>query len=388
MHNFTLSLPTEIFFGKSQIDVLGEQIKMHSGTRVLICYGSNRIKESGLLDTIINLLYENNIAYCELSGIQPNPRITRVREGIEICREKEVDFILAVGGGSVIDTAKTIAAGVFYNGDPWDLFIDKTNVSDALPVAAVLTLAATGSEMNGNAVITNGETVSKKALRTPLIVPVFSILDPEYTFTVPKYHTAAGNADIMSHVFEQYFSSSEEIFIQTQLAEAILKTVIKYGPIAMKEPENYEARANLLFAGTLALNNLLSFGLDGDWSVHTIEHAVSAVSDLTHGIGLAILTPCWMKQVLDENNTDKFCNLAVNVFNIAPGNDNLEIAEKGIDALQKFFTSLEIPAKLGDVGIKEEQLEQIAKIAAPSEPIGCFKKLSYDDVLGILRKAL
>ena len=387
MHNFTLSMPTKIFFGKSQIDVLGEQIKKHSGTKVLICYGSSRTKENGLLDTIINLLYENNIAYCELSRIQPNPRITSVREGIEICRENEVDFILAVGGGSIIDCAKTIAAGVFYNGDPWDLFIDKAKVTDALPVATVLTLAATGSEMNGNAVITNMETVSKKALCTSRIVPVFSILDPEYTFTVPKYHTAAGTADIMSHVFEQYFSTPEDIYLQTKLSETILKTAIKFGPVVMKEPTNYEARANLLFAGTLALNDLLSFGLDGDWAVHVIEHAVSAVSDLTHGVGLAILTPPWMKHVLNEKNTEKFYNLAINVFDITPGNDKLEIAEKGIDELQRFFSSLEIPARLSEVGIKEEQLEQIAKIAVPSGTIGSFKELNYDDVLKILKMA-
>ena len=387
MHNFTLSMPTKIFFGKSQLDVLGEQIKKHSGSKVLICYGSTRIKENGLLDTIINLLNESNITYSELSGIQPNPRITSVREGIKTGRDNDVDFILAVGGGSIIDCAKTIAAGFYYDGDPWDFFTDKAKVKDTLPVAAILTLAATGSEMNGNAVITNMETVSKKALRTSRITPVFSILDPEHTYTVPKYHTAAGTADIMSHVFEQYFSTPEDIFLQTKLSETILKTAIKYGPVALKEPENYEARANLLFAGTLALNDLLSFGLDGDWSVHIIEHAVSAISDLTHGTGLAILTPYWMKHVLDENNTGKFYNLAVNVLNITPGDDKLEIAEKGIDELQKFFSSLEIPAKLSEVGIKEEQLEEIAKIAAPSEPIGSFKELHYDDVLKILKMA-
>lgn len=388
MHNFTLSMPTKIFFGKSQIDVLGEQIKNHSGTKVLICYGSNRIKENGLLDTIINILYENNIAYCELSGIQPNPRIRSVRKGIEICRENDVDFILAVGGGSIIDCAKTIAAGVFHDGDPWDFFTDKAKVTDALPIATVLTLAATGSEMNGNAVITNVEAVNKKALRTSMIIPAFSILDPEYTYTVPKYHTAAGTADIMSHVFEQYFSTPEDIFIQTQLAEAILKTTIKYGPVALKEPENYEARANLLFAGTLALNDLLSFGLDGDWAVHVIEHAISAISDLTHGVGLAILTPPWMRYVLDENNVEKFCNLSVNVFEIPSGNNKMEIARQGIDKLQSFFASLEIPARLSEVGIKEDQLEQIAKIAAPSDTIGSFKELNYNDVLEILKTAL
>lgn len=387
MHNFTLFTPTEIFFGKSQIDVLGEQIKKHSGTKVLICYGSSRIKHNGLLDTIINLLHENSITYCELSGILPNPRITSVRKGIDICRENDVDFILAVGGGSMIDCAKTIAAGVFHDGDPWDLFTGKAGVTDALPIATVLTLAATGSEMNGNAVITNMEDVKKKALRSSKIVPVFSILDPEYTYTVPKYHTAAGTVDIMSHVFEQYFSVPEDIYLQTKLSEAILNTAIKFGPVAMENPKNYEARANLMFAGTLALNNLLGFGLAGDWAVHSIEHAVSAISDLTHGIGLAILTPHWMRHVLDKNNIEKFYNLATTVFNVTPGNDKLEIAEKGIGELKRFFASLEIPASLHEVGIKEDQLEEIAKIALPSGTIGNFKELDYEDVLTILRMA-
>lgn len=388
MLNFTFSIPTEIFFGKSQIDVLGEQIKKHSGSRVLICYGSNRIKESGLLGTVTTILEKHNIAFFELSGIQPNPRVSSVREGIKTCRENNIDFIFAVGGGSVIDCAKAIAAGFYYEGDPWDFFIHTAEITQALPLATMLTLAATGSEMNGNAVISNWEMKEKRAVGSPLLKPRFSILDPVYTFTVPTYHTAAGTVDIMSHVFEQYFTTTDETYLQSRLVEAILKTAFEFGPIALNEPQNYEARANLLWAGTLALNGILSFGYSGDWAVHSIEHAASAVSDITHGVGLAILTPQWMKYVLDDSNVDKFHLLAVNVFGVESDKNKTSIAEEGIEKIREFFNSLGMPKQLTEVGIAEKQLDEIAQKAVRFGAIGSLKELNYDDVYTILKMAL
>jgi len=387
MKNFTLSLPTEIFFGKSQIDVLGDQIKKHHGSKVLICYGSRRIKENGLFDTITNILSEYEMSFFELSNILPNPRITSVRDGVALCKKERIDFILAVGGGSVVDCAKAVAAGACYSGDPWDFFTGGIKVKKALPVATVLTLAATGSEMNGNAVISNLEVIDKRAVMTPLLKPKFSICDPQYTFSVPAYQTAAGTVDIMSHVFEQYFHSAEDIFLQSRLCEAILQTAMHCGPRAIQEPIDYEARADLLFASTLALNDLLGFGYDGDWSVHAIEHAVSAVSDLTHVAGLVIITPAWMRYVIDETNTGKFYSLAINVFGVKKGKNRMEAAQQGIDALADFFAALGMPRKLEEVGIKKDQLEVIARKAAPSDPVGSLKELHYDDVLKILQAA-
>ncbi len=387
MENFTFSTPTEIFFGTSQINVIGEQILKHGGTHVLICYGSNRIKENGLFDTIVKILKKNNIAFSELVGIMPNPRIASVREGIEICKKDKVDFLLAVGGGSVIDCAKAIAAGVHYDGDPWDFFIEKAEMVDALPLASILTLAATGSEMNGNTVITNRETLEKQSTGSPMLKPLFSVLDPEYTYTVPEHHTAAGVVDTMSHVFEQYFSSGDETFLQSRLAEAILSTVMHYGPIAIENPKDYEARANLLWASTLALNNLLSFGQPGDWACHAIEHAISGISDITHGVGLAIVTPAWMDYVLDSHNKLKFYSLSVNVFGALSGKNDTLTAKSSVVNTREFFNSLGVPGKLSDVGISKDQLEEIAQKAVRFGPIGTLKELKYDDVLTILKKA-
>ncbi len=388
MENFTFSAPTEIFFGKSQIDVIGEQILKHGGTHVLICYGSTRIKENRLFDTIIKILKKNNIAYSELGGIMPNPRIAGVREGIEICKKDKIDFLLPVGGGSVIDSAKAIAAGAYYGGDPWDLFIQEAEIVDALPIGTVCTLAATGSEMNGNTVITNLETLEKRPAGSPMLKPRFSILDPVYTYSVPPTHTAAGIVDIMSHVFEQYFSSGEDTFLQSRLVEAILSTVMHYGPVAMENPKDYEARANILWASSLALNDLLSFGQPGDWACHAIEHAISGVSDITHGVGLAIITPAWMDYVLDKSNKLKFYSLSVNVFGALSGKNDTLTAKSAIVSTQDFFASLGMPQRLSEVGITENQLEEIAQKAVRFGPIGSMKELKYDDVLTILKKVI
>lgn len=389
MQNFHYSIPTEIFFGKGQIKVLGEQVKKY-GSRVLLTYGGGSIKKIGLYDEVVKILKDNNIEFWELGGIDPNPRIDSVREGIRIIRENDIDFILAVGGGSTIDCSKAIAAGYYYEGDPWDLVIRKVKVVNSLPLGTILTLSATGSEMDSGAVISNLETNQKLSFGHRSMAPKFSILDPTYTFTVPKIQTAAGVADIMSHTFENYFTLNDGAYLQNRLAEGILKTCIKYGKIAFEEPDNYEARANLMWASSLAINGLLSYGKDTEWSVHDMEHELSAYYDITHGIGLAILTPPWMEYVLDDERVDKFVEYGVNVWDIDSSKDKYFIAKEAIENTREFFKSFDIPMSLREVGIEEKDLEVMAKSAIENNrgrKIGNFKPLDYEDILEIYKRA-
>ncbi|MCP4049511.1 MAG: iron-containing alcohol dehydrogenase [bacterium] len=386
MQNFRYSIPTEVLFGKNQIDRLPNEIKKH-GNKVLLVYGEKSIKQNGLYDTVTSLLAKNSITFFDLPSIQPNPRITSVREGIKICITHEIDFVLAVGAGSSIDCAKAIAAGFYYKGDPWDFFTGKARISNALAIGTVLTLAATGSEMNGNTVITNKESSQKLSASHFCLKPRFSILDPTYTMTVPPDHTAAGVADIMSHAFEQYFSPSTETFIQDRLAESVLLTCKKYGPTAVKEPENYTARANLMWAGSIALNGLLSHGKTGDWTTHAIEHAVSSYYDLTHGMGLAVITPHWMEYVLDSNNVNKFCEYAKNIWDLETGSNNILTAKQAIKQTQEFFSRLNLPSKLNELNIDPEQLEKIAENLTKEKPVGKLKKLYKEDIIKILKNS-
>lgn len=384
MLNFNYSIPTKILFGKDKIKVLGDQIKKY-GSKVLLVYGGGSIKRNGIYDRTVEILKENDIEFLELSGVEPNPRITSVRNGIDICRKNSIDFILAVGGGSTIDCSKAIAAGYYYDGDAWDFMIGKAKVKKALPIASILTIAATGSEMDSMAVITNMDTNQKLAIGHPAIAPKFSILDPSYTFSVPKSQTAAGTADIMSHVFEVYFSNTKETYIQNRMSESIIKTCIKYGEIAIEEPENYEARANLMWASSLAINGLLSYGKRVKWSTHPIEHELSAFYDITHGVGLAILTPNWMEYVLDDNTVDNFVEYGVNVWEIDKNEDKYSIAHKAIDKTREYFISLGIPSTLKEVGICEDKLEEMAKAATQYGSVGSFKSLDTEDVLNIYK---
>ncbi|NLM35832.1 MAG: iron-containing alcohol dehydrogenase [Clostridiales bacterium] len=386
MKNFNYSIPTEIFFGKGQIGVLGEQIKKY-GTKVLLVYGGGSIKRNGIYDKAVSILKENGIKYWELPGVEPNPRIESVRKGAEICKENDIELVLAIGGGSSIDCAKVIAAARYYDGDPWDLVLESDKISTVLPIASILTLAATGSEMNSGAVISNLQTKEKLAVEHPNMNPKFSILDPTYTFTVPANQTAAGTADIMSHIFEVYFDNTKEAYLQNRMAEALLKTCIKYGKIAVKEPTNYEAKANLMWASSLAINNLLSYGKEPWWSVHTMEHELSAYFDITHGIGLAILTPHWMKYVLDDNSVEKFVEYGVNVWEIDKNQDRYKIANEAINMTREYFISLGIPATLREVGIEEDKLEEMAKQATRWGDLGSFKPLKTQDVLNIYKAA-
>lgn len=387
MNNFNYSIPTKIFFGKDKINVLGDEIKKY-GSRVLLVYGGGSIKKSGIYDKITEIFKANDISFWELSGVEPNPRITSVKKGIQLCRENKIDIILAVGGGSSIDCAKVVAAGYYYEGDAWDIVIDPRKIENALPLATILTLAATGSEMNSGAVITNIDTNEKLGTGNPAMAPKFSILDPTYTYTLPTKQTAAGTADIISHIFEVYFSSTNEAYLQNRMAEAMLKTCIKYGEIAIKEPENYEARSNLMWTSSLAINGLLSYGKVTEWSTHGMEHELSAYYDITHGVGLAILTPHWMKYILNEETLEKFVEYGVNVWGIDAKKDKYEIANEAIDKTREYFSSLGIPSSLREVGINEEKLEEMAKQATRRGKLGNFRALDSEDVLNIFKASL
>lgn len=362
MENFNYSIPTKVYFGKGQIKNLAAIIK-ESGNKILIAYGGGSIKKIGLYDEMIKILNDNSISYVELSGIEPNPRIETVRKGIKICKENNVEVVLAVGGGSTIDCAKVIAAGVKYEGDPWDLVTSPQKINEVLPIVTILTLSATGSEMDPHAVISDMTTNQKLGTGHENMKPKASILDPEYTYSVPKNQTAAGTADIMSHIFETYFNHTKGVDIQDSTAEGLLRACIKYGKIAIENPKDYDARANLMWASSWAINGLISYGTNSPWVVHPMEHELSAFYDITHGVGLAILTPHWMKYSLDDTTVFKFAQYGINVWGIDKNLDKFEIANKAIEKTSEFFKELGIPSTLREVGIEEDKLELMAKKA-------------------------
>lgn len=389
MKDFTFDISTKILFGKDQLKNLAGEIKKY-GNKVLLVYGQKSIKKIGLYDQIIKTFSENSIEYFELEGIIPNPRIDKVRQGVKIAKENKIDFILAVGGGSVIDTAKLVAAGALIENDPWDIVIGKAKVENALPIGSILTLAATGSEMDTSSVITNEETSQKLGWGSEFVRPKFAIMNPEYTYTVNSYHTAAGTADIMSHTMENYFSLNDGCYLQDRFSEGVLKTCIKYGPIAIKDPENYEARANLMWANSWAINGLLDAGKSTAWSVHAMEHELSALRDITHGVGLAILTPYWLEYCLDDQTSEKIAEFGYNVFNLEKSESTNEDAKKAIEALREFFSSIGIPTKLRDESFSEEDLPIMAKNCMNNRKtpeIKGFKHLVEEDVLNIYKKA-
>ncbi|MDH4618301.1 iron-containing alcohol dehydrogenase [Brevibacillus sp. AY1] len=385
MNNFVYRNPTELIFGRGQLSVLEAKAKQ-LGSTVLLVYGGGSIKRSGLYDKVVSQLQAAECRVIELSGVEPNPRLNTVKKGIELCRQEGVEWILAVGGGSVIDAAKAVAVGVPYEGDVWDFYTRKAVAESALPLGTVLTLAATGSEMNRGSVITNWETQEK--FGGTCTFPTFSILDPENTFTVPRDQTIYGICDIMSHVFEQYFSHTTEIPLQTRFAESIMKTVIENAERVLENPEDYDARANILYCGTMALNGTLPVGVDTDWATHSIEHAVSAVYDIPHGGGLAIIFPQWMRYVYRENIA-RFVRFAVEVWKVDPaGKTDDEVALAGIEATAAFFARIGAPTRLADYKIGDDQLEVMAQKATPFGPIGRFKPLGSEDVAEILRMSL
>ncbi|WP_406686371.1 iron-containing alcohol dehydrogenase [Rossellomorea vietnamensis] len=387
MNDFTFYNPTKLIFGKGQVEQLKELVPQY-GKKVLVVYGGGSIKRNGLYDQVMSVLKGIDSEVFELSGVEPNPRLSTVRRGVEIAKEKNIDFILAVGGGSVIDCTKAIAAGAKYDGDAWDLVTKKTFAKEALPFGTVLTLAATGSEMNAGSVITNWETNEKYGWGSPVTFPQFSILDPENTFTVPKDHTIYGMVDMMSHVFEQYFNNATNTPLQDRMCESVLKTVIETAPKLIDDLENYELRETILYSGTIALNGMLQMGYNGDWASHNIEHAVSAVYDIPHAGGLAILFPNWMKHNL-KVNPSRFAQMAERVFNVDPaGKSEEEVALEGIEKLREFWSSLGAPIRLADYDIDDSQLDLMADKAMVNGEFGNFNKLNKDDVLAILRASL
>ncbi|MBR4358948.1 MAG: iron-containing alcohol dehydrogenase [Butyrivibrio sp.] len=388
MLNYVHEIPTKLYFGKGQISHLDEILRS-LGKKVLLTYGGGSIKKMGLYDTVIDILKKGGFEVTELSGIEPNPRIESVEEGVRLCKENNIDVILAVGGGSTIDCSKAIAAGVFYDGDLWDMVASYHGTLKALPLVDILTLSATGSEYDGGGVITNLKTHEK--IGNSYTYPYASICDPTYTFSVSKYQTASGTADIMSHIFEGYFSRTEDSDLSDHIAEGVLKTAIKYLPVALKEPDNYTARANLMAISSVACSGIPQYGKqDTGWPCHAMEHELSAFYDITHGIGLAILTPRWMRFILekDPSCTWRFVRFAKNVWGLN-GDDEKALAIAGIEKLEEFFAQSGIPKNLTELKITDEHFEEMAAHANYGNYLkDAFVALTNEDIVEIYKACL
>lgn len=387
MRNFEFYNPTKLIFGRDTLEALQREVPKY-GKNVLLMYGGGSIKRSGLYDKVVAHLNALDVQITELSGVEPNPRLSTVHKGVELCHQHHIDLILAVGGGSVIDAAKAVAVGAKYDGDMWDFLERKAAPQAALPLGTVLTIAATGSEMNGGSVITNEATQEKLAWGSIHAYPAFSILDPVHTFTLPRDQTVYGMVDIMSHVLEHYFHTDGNTLVQDSFCEGLLRTVIETGPKLVEDLENYELRETILYSGTMALNGMVSMGFAGDWATHNIEHAVSAVYDIPHGGGLAILFPQWMKYNLPTNPA-RFRKLAVNAFGVNPeGKTDEEIGLEGIEALRRFWDSIGAPKTLADYEIDDSQIDVMADKAMRFGPFGNFRKLDREDVVQIYKMSL
>jgi alcohol dehydrogenase YqhD (iron-dependent ADH family) len=357
----------------------------------LLHYGGGSIKTTGLYDKVKKSLASEGIEVVELGGVVPNPRVSLVREGIKLCREKNIDFILAVGGGSAIDSAKAIGVGVPYDGDVWDFYSGKTMPVKTLPVATVLTIPAAGSEVSWASVINNEDGAFKRPLDIDVIYPVFSILDPEITYTLPPYQTACGISDMMAHVIERYMTRERNVELTDRLCEAVMKTIINNAPIVMAKHDDYAARAEIMWAGAVAHNNLLDTGRVGDWASHVIEHELSAINDVAHGAGLAIVVPNLMKYVY-KHDPQRFVQFAVRVFGIEENfHDPEQTILRGIEALRSFFTSICLPATLSEIGIGEEHFEGIGEKTLKMDNVkgttGNFYPLTAKDIVEILKLA-
>ena len=389
MLNYIHSIPTKILFGSGQISHLDEALRPF-GMKVLLTYGGGSIKKTGLYDTVMDILNKGGFTVVECGGIEPNPRIESVEKGVKLCKEHGVDVILAVGGGSTIDCSKAIAAGVFYEGDDlWQMVASRHGVLKALPLVDILTLSATGSEYDGGGVITNMKTNEK--LGNMYTYPAVSICDPTYTFTVSKYQTTAGTADIMSHICENYFSRTEDSDLADGIAETILKSAIKNLPIALAKPDDYSARANLMADSSVACSGIPAYGKQSTgWPCHAMEHELSAFYDITHGVGLAILTPRWMRHILkkDPSCAWRFVRFAKNVWGIE-GEDEAALAWAGIDALENFFKEADIPMTLTELGIGTEHFEEMAAHANRGGYLEhAFVALTNEDIVEIFKACL
>ncbi len=388
MENFVFQNATKIIFGKGKEEVVGEEVKKNAD-KILLHYGGGSIKKYGLYDKIMESLQKENIEVLELGGVKPNPRLSLVKEGIELCRKEDIDFILAAGGGSVIDSAKAIAAGVPYDGDVWDFYAGEAEVEEALSLGVVLTIPAAGSESSPASVITKeqGEKTYKWAIGSDILRPEFAILNPEITFTLPDYQTACGAADIMAHVMERYFTTTDSVDFTDKLCEATLRTIIKNVPKVLEDPEDYDARAEIMWAGTVAHNDLLGTGRSEEWTSHPIEHELSAIYDVAHGAGLAVVFPAWIKYVYKED-INRFAQFAVRVFDVEMDFENPEwTVLEGIRRLKEFFKSIGLPVTLEGLDIGSENLEEMAEKCTMNGPVGNIKELNKEDVLNIYKLA-
>ncbi|MBQ1958792.1 MAG: iron-containing alcohol dehydrogenase [Firmicutes bacterium] len=388
MIDFVFNNPTKVYFGKDQMDHLGEEVAKF-GKKVLLTYGGGSIKKTGVYDLVMAQLTKVGAEVFELGGIEPNPRIASVRKGAQICKDENIDVILAVGGGSTIDASKWMAAGACVDFDTWEFFSTDKKPEKALPLMTVLTMAATGSEMDAIGVISNPETNEKYGRSAPCLFPRVSFLNPELTYTVNKYQTACGCADIFSHVQETYFNPGESMFMLDSFMEGLMKTVIKYGPVALEDPENYEARANLMWASSWGINGFARTCQVGGWSCHPMEHELSAFYDITHGEGLAILTPSWLRFCLDEGTVDRYVKYGVNVWGINPDQEPMAIAEQAIAKTEEFlFGTLGLADSLTKVGIGEENIPLMANKACKGKVINGYKQFTPEDVEKIYRMSL
>lgn len=388
MNSFIYDIPTKVYFGENQLANLGKELAKY-GKRVLLTYGGGSIKKIGLYDKVIDEIKKAGLEVFELSGIEPNPRVSSVNAGAEICKKENIDVLLAVGGGSVIDCTKYIGAATYYDGDAWDILLKKVDVKKCLPIITVLTLSATGSEMDCGGVISNPETKDKIGMMFPPMLPKVSFLDPTVTYTVSKYQTACGAADMLNHIMEVYFNMEKDLYMLDCFMEGLMKTIIKYAPIAMEKPDDYEARANLMWASSWAINGFIDGGKQQEWSCHPMEHEISAIYDITHGLGLAILTPRWLKYTLDETTVSKFCQFGINVFDIDKNLEPMQIAEKSIEAVSDFlFKTLNLQSTLTELGIDDSNFSVMAKKACGGDVINGFKPLNQSDIENIYKMCL
>lgn len=388
MRNFTYQNGTKLIFGKDTEKLVGHEIAQYT-TKVLLHYGGGSIKKTKLYETVLTSLNNANIEVIELPGVQPNPRLSLVHEGIKMCREQNITFILAVGGGSVIDSAKAIAAGVPYEGDVWDLFCGTPITKDCLPVGTILTIPAAGSETSSGSVITNEENGLKRSCGHSSMRPVFSILNPELTYTLPMYQTACGIADMLAHVLERYFTNEPSVDVTDRLCEATMKAIIENGRRVMNDPMNYDLRAELMLAGMIAHNGSLDVGRLGDWASHELEHELSGQYDIAHGAGLAIIFPAWMKFVY-KHDVQRFAQFGHRVFDLEINLNNLEeTALRAIECLEHFFKELNLPTRFTEAHLPTDEIELLAqKLVSHCESVGNFVKIYKEDALAIYQLAL
>jgi alcohol dehydrogenase YqhD (iron-dependent ADH family) len=388
MQDFVFCSPTEFVFGRNAENRVGEYLKKYGATKVFVHYGGGSVKKSGLLDRVFASIRAAGLSYVELGGIQPNPVLSMVQRGIDLCRAEKVDFLLAVGGGSVIDSLKAIGVGLTYEGNVWDFFEGKVPApSRPLPNGVILTIPAAGSEGSKSMVITNENGLLKRGFDCEASRPVFSLLNPELTYTLPAFQTASGATDMMAHIFERYFTNARSVDLTDRLCESLLRTIMRAAATAVAQPEDYDARADLMWASTVAHNDLLSCGRIGDWSSHDLEHELSALYGVTHGAGLAVVFPAWMKYVY-RHDLPRFCQFATRVFDVEMDQFNPEkTALEGIYRLERFLSSIGMPIRLKELGINDDRFDEMANKATRggSGKIGNFMPLYKNDCKEIYR---